>query len=543
MPVSHADQRDSSVTALQNMLRYAGLIMPFIVVALGIMVQQGILNRSPHYSNEVLIAVSAAFILLGIWQFFTDVRHIRLAITHIILYHVLAAVFLILVSGLSGPVVICWMVLMIATDLYSGRDAFALSALSLMAIWWLDIAFRPEVEVLYISSSLATVILITVASFVATRLRVVNDLERAAFQKSRRKEVLQRDRLLALVNEIGDAVISVDERGIIRIYNAAALNLLDTNDNLIGKSINNVLNVFDENNNPINITETLSEVKTNLARRDLAHKFDDGEMVDLYINIAPIRANYQEEPSQGYILVMRDITKEKSLEEERDEFISVVSHELRTPVAIAEGNISNAQMLMKKTVNTKMVTGALGAAHDQIMYLAKMINDLSTLSRAERGTADEPEEINVRQLLSDLYNEYQPQAESKGLKFNLDASAKLDSIYASRLYFEEVLQNLITNALKYTKEGSITLLAHQHGDTIDFAVTDTGIGISKTDLKKIFGKFYRSEDYRTRETTGTGLGLYVVSKLANKLKMHVDVKSRLNHGSTFSFTMPAKENQ
>jgi PAS domain S-box-containing protein len=410
-----------------------------------------------------------------------------------------------------------------------------------MAVWFLDIAFRPEVEFLYVSSSLATVILITIASFVATRLRVINDLEREAFQKSRRKEVLQRDRLLALVNGIGDAVISVDQKGIIRIYNAAALNLLDTNDNLIGKSINTILNLYDEANNPVNITEILSDLRTNLARRDLAHKFDDGEMVDLYINIAPIRANYQEEPSQGYILVMRDITKEKSLEEERDEFISVVSHELRTPIAIAEGNISNAQMLMQKTVNKNMVTGALGAAHDQIMFLAKMINDLSTLSRAERGVADDPEEINVRQLLHDLYNEYQPQAQSPGLKFNLDTSAKLDPIYASRLYFEEVLQNLITNAIKYTKEGSIMLSAQQHGKTIEFAVTDTGIGISKTDLKKIFGKFYRSEDYRTRETSGTGLGLYVVSKLAHKLKMHVDVKSRLNHGSTFSFTMPVKE--
>jgi signal transduction histidine kinase len=167
-----------------------------------------------------------------------------------------------------------------------------------------------------------------------------------------------------------------------------------------------------------------------------------------------------------------------------------------------------------------------------------MVNDLSTLSRAERGIADITEEIEVRPLIDKLYNEYLPQAEAKKLHLNLDADVKLGTISASRLYLEELLQNFITNSIKYTREGSITLHVHLKKNIVEFAVSDTGIGIGKNEQKKIFQKFYRSEDYRTRETGGTGLGLYVAAKLARKLGCSIELESRLNHGSTFSFTLP-----
>lgn len=100
------------------------------------------------------------------------------------------------------------------------------------------------------------------------------------------------------------------------------------------------------------------------------------------------------------------------------------------------------------------------------------------------------------------------------------------------------MQNLITNAIKYTQKGSITISILKKGDGIEFSVADTGIGISKSEHKKIFEKFYRSEDYRTRETKGTGLGLYIVKKLAEKLSTYIKLTSKLDQGSSFSFTLP-----
>jgi two-component system, OmpR family, phosphate regulon sensor histidine kinase PhoR len=351
----------------------------------------------------------------------------------------------------------------------------------------------------------------------------------------------ERDSFFTLINGIGDAVISTNQKGIILIYNAAALNLFDTNETLTGQDIGKLLNLYDEKDNPVNIMELITKSNGVLMRRDLAHKFEDSERINLYINMAPIRPNYQQNTGSGYILIMRDITREKSLEEERDEFISVVSHELRTPVTVAEGNLSNIKVILEQGNGQDMISSAVETAHDQILYLAKMINDLSTLSRAERGVADAPEDIDVKQLLSDLFKEYHPQAEQRGLKLNLNLDGRLGVVSASRLYLEEILQNFITNSLKYTKEGSVTIGAKLLDGLIELSVKDTGIGISKADQKHLFEKFFRSEDYRTRETNGTGLGLYVVRKLSHKLKIRVEVQSRLNHGSEFSFTLPVKD--
>lgn len=283
-----------------------------------------------------------------------------------------------------------------------------------------------------------------------------------------------------------------------------------------------------------------------MTRDDLYHAFNDDEQIRLEIISSPIRSSYsrtkRRETQDGYVVIMRDITKSKSLEEERDEFIGVVSHELRTPITIVEGTISNVQVMMQHPDATKQMLGdAITLAHDQIVYLARMVNDLSTLSRAERGVADVAEDIDVRGLIHHLHEEYHEEAADKGLRLNLDMGATLDHVFTSRLYLEEMLQNFITNAIKYTKQGTITVSVKQKLGIIKFSIKDTGIGISKSDRAKIFQKFYRSEDYRTRETSGTGLGLYIAAKLAHKLNTKITMISRLNHGSTFSFSLPIKK--
>jgi signal transduction histidine kinase len=102
----------------------------------------------------------------------------------------------------------------------------------------------------------------------------------------------------------------------------------------------------------------------------------------------------------------------------------------------------------------------------------------------------------------------------------------------------EILQNFITNALKYTEKGSVVVGAKPVKDGVLFTVSDTGIGISKSDQERVFDKFFRSEDFRTRATSGTGLGLYVTMKLARIVHAEVSLESELNHGSTFSIFIP-----
>jgi two-component system phosphate regulon sensor histidine kinase PhoR len=267
--------------------------------------------------------------------------------------------------------------------------------------------------------------------------------------------------------------------------------------------------------------------------------YADGSEANLYLSIAPVRLGYGSNVHSGYVLLLRDITREKSLEEERDEFISVVSHELRTPIAIAEGNIGNAQFMVERGMPIEQISEGLKVAHDQIIFLAEMINDLSTLSRAERGKLTfDIEAINPHQLIEDLAGTYSKDAEEKGLKLHTDIDPHLETLQSGTLYVREVLQNFITNAIKYTEKDSVTIGAKPADKGVMFTVADTGIGITKSDRERVFDKFFRSEDFRTRAHSGTGLGLYVTMKLAHLLHAEINLDSELNKGSTFSIFVP-----
>jgi len=351
---------------------------------------------------------------------------------------------------------------------------------------------------------------------------------------------LEHERLTSLINSMADGVIAVDEHQTVAIYNGAALGILDVNSELSGRRVKDILVLIDKNNQKLDAEKLVKTTTTQLTTRDLLLQYANGETINLYLSVAPVHLGYGVKGGRGHVILLRDITHEKSLEEERDEFISVVSHELRTPIAIAEGNISNAQFVVDRSENIPdAVKSSLKASYDQIIFLSGMINDLATLSRAERGKLNvEIESINAHDLLVELQQNYEPSAKDKGLKLVTKTDPGLELLQSSKLYVREILQNFITNAIKYTVSGTVTISAKKHANGVLFTVKDTGIGISKADKEKVFDKFFRSEDYRTRQSSGTGLGLYVTMKLARLLHADIDLESELNKGSTFSIFIP-----
>lgn len=350
---------------------------------------------------------------------------------------------------------------------------------------------------------------------------------------------LEHERLTSLINSMADAVIAVDEDIKIVLYNGAALNIFDVNTIEAGVPLANLFKPIDKDKQAVEVANLIKSVKTPITDRDLRMGYADGSLINLYLSIAPVHLGYGKEGQRGYVLLLRDITREKSLEEERDEFISVVSHELRTPIAIAEGNVGNAEFIADKTGDINAIKLALKEAHSQILFLADMMNDLSTLSRAERGKLIvEVEAINVHDLLTELADNYAPEAQAKGLTIKTSPDPRLELLYSSKLYVREILQNFITNAVKYTAKGGVTLTAAPEQAGVRFEVQDTGIGISRADQQRVFEKFFRSEDYRTRQANGTGLGLYVTMKLVHLIHANIELESTLNKGSTFSVFVP-----
>lgn len=350
---------------------------------------------------------------------------------------------------------------------------------------------------------------------------------------------VEHEQLTSLINSMADGVIAINQQLKIVTSNGAALNILDVNDTLIGKQLDKVFKPYDKNNQPVDVERFVDSVKTATTTRDLLLKYSDGSQINLYLSIAPVHMGYTRRGQHGYVLLLRDITHEKSLEEERDEFISVVSHELRTPIAITEGNISNAQFIADKSGDMSKVKSALQQAHEQVIFLADMVNDLATLSRAERGKLNvDITPIDMVALIGTLGKTYEQDASKKHLTITVQTPPSLPPLYSSELYVREIIQNFVTNAIKYTEKGGLTIAARAVDGGIHVDVSDTGIGISKQDQEKVFDKFFRSEDYRTRKNSGTGLGLYVTMKLARLVHAEIDLKSELNHGSIFSIFIP-----
>lgn len=233
-------------------------------------------------------------------------------------------------------------------------------------------------------------------------------------KRRRTHAAVEHERLLSLVNSMGDGVIAVDQDLHVVLSNGAALNILDVNSSLHDKPIQSIFKPLDKNNQPVDIVKLIRDSKIPTTSRDLHLKYEDGSIVDLYVSIAPVHLGFGEHGLRGFVLLMRDITREKSLEEERDEFISVVSHELRTPLAITEGNISNAQFIVERNKDITSVKKALQEAHDQVLFLSSMVNDLATLSRAERGKLTvEIESIDVPALLQQLADNYASDVKKK----------------------------------------------------------------------------------------------------------------------------------
>lgn len=462
--------------------------------------------------------------------------------------HFSMATVLLYFSQVYTPFTVTWATLILLSSIYYQWKGFWLSSLGLGVLVASYIFMFPEVVeanggmFTYASLSVLVLLLTILTSYMFVTVIVNSQRKNRALMKSQESEFLQVTRLNTLLNSISDAVMTLNRYGRITSQNAAAQGFFDTNQSLIGVDIDKLLKLIDEDDEPVSIRALIDEIKSSGLRDDLSIG-SGNDVRHLSIHISRIKSTYGDSEEYGVVLIIRDITKQKTLEEEKDEFISVTSHELRTPVAIAEGSLSNFLLMQERGAPKQKLIASAEAAHKQILYLANMINDLSTLSRAERGVGDNVEPIKVSELLHNLFNKFESEASEKGLKLNLNAEHHLPTVETSRLYLEEILQNFITNAIKYTKQGSVTFGAKVEDEgSIRFFVTDTGIGIDKSDIKKIFEKFYRSEDYRTRETSGTGLGLYVVAKLADKLDAKIDVESRFNVGSTFSFALKGISN-
>jgi len=223
----------------------------------------------------------------------------------------------------------------------------------------------------------------------------------------------------------------------------------------------------------------------------------------------------------------------------KDEFISITAHEFKTPLTAIHGF---AQLLQGKKIDRESMQKYLRIMMEETDRLAKLVTEILDLSRMDLGTFKfNFEAADLTKLVDDVSNEIKGVAGKKGLKLRYSISPGVPKQIATdpeRL--RQVLINLVINSVKYTPKGSIELkVAKEHGE-LKFSVKDTGIGIPKEEIPKLFQRFYQIDSSYTRETKGSGLGLALCKEIVQGMGGKIWLESKAGRGSTFSFTLPFK---
>jgi two-component system phosphate regulon sensor histidine kinase PhoR len=242
----------------------------------------------------------------------------------------------------------------------------------------------------------------------------------------------------------------------------------------------------------------------------------------------------------GAIVTFLDITSLKVLDRLKSEFVAKVSHELRSPLSTIHEQLA---MVIGELVGTEPQQHLLTRAKEKTQALITFIGDLLDLSRIEEGLiCREPKPVRLEELLKNIVDFLAVRASAKNQSLTLSVSARdLPELQADPVALESIFGNLITNALTYTPEGGrIRVELDRTGINLRVKVADSGFGIAEKHLDRIFDRFYRVKDEKTRYITGTGLGLPIVKGLVDSLGGIIEVASTPGEGSTFTVLLPAK---
>ena len=241
----------------------------------------------------------------------------------------------------------------------------------------------------------------------------------------------------------------------------------------------------------------------------------------------------------GTITVLSDITYLKEINQRQSDFVSMVAHEIRSPMNSVMAQIKVIQDGLAGDVTQKQ-SEILGRASEKINGLVTLSSELLDLAKRETGlVALERKSFNMTEILKDQVDFHRPKARGKKIQLELDPLPDLPPVLANKQNMEEVLSNLIANAINYTPEGGkITIAAHPEKHHLCISVSDTGLGIAEEELARIFDRFYRVKNEKTRYIIGTGLGLPIVKSIVEAHDGMIRVESKLDHGSTFYVYIP-----
>ncbi len=348
-----------------------------------------------------------------------------------------------------------------------------------------------------------------------------------------------------LLESAPDAMIIIDGEGKITIMNAQAETMFGcSRDDVLGQRIEVLLPERFRKRHLEHRKEYSSDPKVRPmgAGRDLVARRADGSEFPVEISLSPVTTGGGRFVSS----VIRDVTRRKRMEDEiiaarreaerankaNSAFLAAASHDLRQPVQA----LSLLNGALRRTVKDERALQMIDSQQHSLTAMTNLLNSLLDISRLDAGAVSpELEEFPIRRLTDRLSDEFARQAQHNGLDFK---SLPSDSVVNSDPnLLAEIIQNFVSNAIRYTDKGCVTLECVDEGDVCHIRVLDTGIGIDEDQLDEIFREFHQCKAPGASKE-GFGLGLAIVKRLADLLGLGIDVRSEIGKGSCFSVTIP-----
>ncbi|WP_434297934.1 two-component system histidine kinase PnpS [Clostridium sporogenes] len=331
----------------------------------------------------------------------------------------------------------------------------------------------------------------------------------------------KQNRLEAILKSMDSGVVAIDKEFKVIMINPYANKLFGIKRDIIGENLMDNIRDFE-------LERVLKDKEPGYKEINILWP----EKRTLRIKTTDIISKYD---NIGTVAVVQDITDIKKLENMREQFVANVSHELKTPLTSIKGFSETLKYVEDKKNREKF----LQIINDEADRLTRLINDILVLSNIEKQKQELiKEEIDLNELIEKVYCLVKKSAEDKNIKINI-VEGKVPLLIGNKDKYNQMIINLIDNAIKYTEpNGEVNIGTKQDKDNIIFWVEDTGVGISKEHLDRIFERFYRVDKARSRAEGGTGLGLAIVKHIVLGINGKIEVKSEPKKGTKFIVKIP-----
>ncbi len=357
-------------------------------------------------------------------------------------------------------------------------------------------------------------------------------------EENRSKLAAEQSRLKTIINCMGEGLIATDNEGKLLLINSVACKLLGINETkVIGNGAKGLLK-NDELENWIAEILRQKNYPQKLLNREIV--FDQKEQKIVAVTLAPIREKNSE--ISGLVLVLMDISEERKFERMKAEFqklVAVVAHELKAPISAIEGYLD---IIIKGYVSDDIERALtyLHRSRDKAETLRNLINDLLSLTSIESGKLTrQMEKVDLGQLISEVLILLDNERKIKNLTIVKQIPANLPQIFGDKKALGFLFTNLLSNAMKYNKEnGSVEISTRKEKKKLIISIRDSGIGISDSEMGKIFDEFFRSKSEAVQKISGTGLGLSIAKRIADLHDGIIRVSSKLGQGSIFEVVLP-----